>query len=112
MRVKVHLSQRTDFSGRQRIDVEPVDFADEDFVASAVAKIIEVEFQAKKVNLVEGLDQTYIDYMVGEIPIEVVGDPFYFLSIATPDADLRKRLWDRLSSEFEVVPREVDGDDD
>lgn len=115
MKTKVYLQLIPDASNRVDICVRPVVREDEpeEIVLQSVLSLLEKKMGAIRTNTLEGLDQTYVDYICKNIEITLLLDPWTFISLFTPDESLRKQIFDEIAGLFEVVPRpSQDGDNE
>lgn len=113
MKTQVHLVIQPNFSKKLEIRIDPVDRSDENetLVAEKVFSLIEKELNATKTEVLEGLDQTYVDFDCAGEKISLRADPWYFIALNIENDELRKKVFDRLSEEFEVVPYPIETED-
>ncbi len=105
-KTKVHLVERPNFSQQLTIRVEPVEQTEENEIAVAdkVFHLLEKELKCSRVEVIEGVEQTYFDFTLNNVKIELCADPWNFISLRVFDDALRMKIFTRLSEELEVVP--------
>lgn len=112
MKKQIYLECRQDASHRMTLHIAPPNERDEQEVLSTILRIIEGDLGGTRKEVVEGLEQTFIDFKVGHRELSLELSPWNFISLLTLDTDLRDDLAKRMTSEFEVVARPQVEDDD
>lgn len=115
MKTKVYLQILPDASNQLDVCVRPVVREDEpeENVMREVLTLLEHKLGATRTNTLEGLDQSYIDYVCKGVEMTLLHDPWSFISLTIPDEKLRKEIFEEIAGLFEVVPRPPqDGDDE
>ena len=115
MKTKVYLEYMTTASGKPQVCVRPVVREDEpeEAVISEVLTYLEDKLGAVRAETLEGLDQTYVDYVCGSIQFTLRLDPWFFIALTILDEPFRKKVFDAFTELFEVVPKPPqDGDDE
>lgn len=114
MKTQVYFHSRPDFSERLQLHIDPVDHdKDAQNVVDSILQILEGELEGKRIEVIEGLEQTFIDYDIGGYLLTFQLNPWNFVSILALDDKLREEVKRRIEAEFEIVPRPAqDGDDE
>ncbi len=115
MKTKVYLQILPNFSKQLEVRVLPVtrETEVEEAVMQEVLKLLEDKLGAIRTEVLEGLDQSYIDYDCKGIQFTLGLDPYSFISLQIDDEKFRKEVFDHLSDLFEAVPLPPqDGDDE
>lgn len=115
MKTKVYLQLLPNASGKLQVCVSPVVSEDgpEQDVLQKVLNLLENKMGATRTEVLEGLDQTYIDYLCKGVEMTLLLDPWSFISLTIPDEKLRNEIFEEIAGLFEVVPRPPqDGDDE
>lgn len=104
MKYQIHLTLTKDASGRPTIEAMPVDDDQGTEVATAIRDILVKQLGGTQVKTVPGLEQTYIDFLIKGIEVQVCLEPYAGISITVPDATLHKDLKTKIEGTFDVVP--------
>lgn len=109
-KIKAYTLDWIDHSSRKQLSIEPVDYdKDSEAVVDGVLQILEKDLGGKRIKVIEGLEQTFIDYDINGVFLSFELNPWFFLNLLTPSDELREDVRKRLSNIFDIRPMPKNG---